>query len=160
MKLTVKEGPTVKVVHSDEYNYIFNKSTGLFIRYGKDIESDAIQAPAPEIADIEISDGKCSGNCKYCLIPGTKISMKNGKTKNIEDIKIGDQVISYSEDNCEKTVNSVKELYKRAYCGVLISIELDNGRTIKITPEHEVFTKSFGWVEAKNLTKDMEIIYI
>lgn len=57
-----------KVVTSEDYNYIFDKETGFFARWGKTKEDDPEFAPAgPEILDIEISDGKdCLGACKFC----------------------------------------------------------------------------------------------
>jgi sulfatase maturation enzyme AslB (radical SAM superfamily) len=49
------------------YNYKFDKITGEFRRWGKTIDDDPEYSPAgPEILDIEISSGKCSGNCKFC----------------------------------------------------------------------------------------------
>lgn len=60
-----------KVCVSDNYNYLFNKNTGLFIRYGKDKNDDPQYAPAPEILDIEVTticNGIGTNNkvCKFC----------------------------------------------------------------------------------------------
>lgn len=66
MKVHIYENDEVKMVKSCDYNYIFKKDTGFFARYGKTKEDDPAMAPAPEILDIEISAGKCSGNCPHC----------------------------------------------------------------------------------------------
>ena len=66
MKINIYENEDVKIVKSENYNYIFKKDTGFFARYGKTKEDDPVMAPAPEILDIEISAGKCSGNCTHC----------------------------------------------------------------------------------------------
>lgn len=52
---------TIKVVESKGYNYIFNRETGFFARWGETKEDDPSFAPyGPEIADIEIST-VCNG---------------------------------------------------------------------------------------------------
>ncbi len=66
MKIKIIENDKMKVVSSDEYNYVFNKKTGFHARWGKTKEDDPVMAPAPEILDLEISSGKCSGNCAHC----------------------------------------------------------------------------------------------
>lgn len=61
------EDDKVKIVKSPEYNTYFRKSDGLFLRWGKTEDEDPNFSPfGPEILDLEISSGKCSGNCKFC----------------------------------------------------------------------------------------------
>jgi len=56
-----------KSLHSPTYNYHFSKRTGLFLRWGETSEDDPQWSPyGPEIADIEISTGDCSGGCPWC----------------------------------------------------------------------------------------------
>jgi len=84
----LKESKYLKIYRSKGYNYIFNKKTGFFIRWGeekppfsyavtkegKDIfvphdsknPKDPILAPSAEILDLEISKGKCKGKCSFC----------------------------------------------------------------------------------------------
>lgn len=65
--MEVKNTGNMKFVKSDNYNYVFNKKTGMFMRWGKNMKDDPIMAPSPEIADIEISSGGgCKGGCSYC----------------------------------------------------------------------------------------------
>lgn len=64
--LLIREDGQYKIVESDNYNYFFNKKTGLFLRWGKDKNDDPIYAPMPEILDLEISAGKCMGKCPEC----------------------------------------------------------------------------------------------
>jgi radical SAM protein with 4Fe4S-binding SPASM domain len=70
----VTENDRVKIAAADGYNYIFDKVTGNFVRWGKTKEDDPEMAPCPEILDIEIStacdgvpdvDGKTSP-CRFC----------------------------------------------------------------------------------------------
>jgi hypothetical protein len=56
-----------KILVSKDYNYIFNKEDGRFIRWGKTKDVDPEYSPfGPEILDIEVSCGKCSGKCSFC----------------------------------------------------------------------------------------------
>jgi hypothetical protein len=65
--MKVLDSKDMKLVRSPNYNYSFNKKTGLFARWGKTRDDDPQMAPSPEILDLEISyGGKCMGNCKFC----------------------------------------------------------------------------------------------
>jgi len=56
-----------KAFSSPHYNYIFNVKNGKFARWGKNYNDDPFWSPfGPEIADIEISTGDCSGQCRWC----------------------------------------------------------------------------------------------
>ena len=87
-KAILIESSTKKELHSDNYNFIFNKSTGYFMRWGATPEDDPDYSPfGPEIADIEVST-ICSGvegigPCKFCY----KSNTKNGKNMSFETFK-------------------------------------------------------------------------
>lgn len=56
----------MKYIKSPEYNYLF-KDNGEFYRWGSSFDDDPLFSPfGPEILDVEISKGKCSGNCSWC----------------------------------------------------------------------------------------------
>jgi MoaA/NifB/PqqE/SkfB family radical SAM enzyme len=61
--------PKNKLLKSENYNFIFNKSDGLFLRWGKTQADDAdTDLGLPEIADIEVSTicNGVKGICKFC----------------------------------------------------------------------------------------------
>ena len=67
MSFIVKQSKDFKIFKSEQYNYIFNKHNGALARWGKNKDHDPDWCQfGPEIADIEISKGKCSGNCGFC----------------------------------------------------------------------------------------------
>lgn len=67
MKLEILESKTTKIGRSAFYNFVFNKKTGFFARWGKTEKDDPQFSPfGPEILDLEISTGKCSGRCRFC----------------------------------------------------------------------------------------------
>lgn len=149
----------IKVFRSKNYNYNFNLSNGMFARWGKTRDDDPEWSPfGPEIMDIEISDGEsCPMTCAFCSPAGTLVNTPNGKV-SIENIKPTDLIIGYDIDKQTPKIQEVGEIYSRYYTGELICIELDNGRTLKLTPEHEIFTKNRGWIPSQELLETDEII--
>lgn len=77
--MKIKENKNIKIVKSENYNYIFNKQTGFFARWGKNKNDDPIMSPAPEILDLEISSGKCMKSCSFCY----KENSKNKKQEHM-----------------------------------------------------------------------------
>jgi len=77
------EDNITKCIISPNYNYIFGKKTGLFMRWGKTKEDDPEWSEfGPEIADIEIST-ICHEGCKFCY----KSNMVNGKNMTLNTFK-------------------------------------------------------------------------
>jgi len=57
----------IKILTSPGYNYFFDKTNGLFLRWGWTQDDNPQWSPlGPEIADIEISTGDCSSGCPWC----------------------------------------------------------------------------------------------
>ena len=52
--MKIMDTKNTKICCSENYNYIFNKHNGFFVRWGKNKKDDPERAPAPEILDIEI----------------------------------------------------------------------------------------------------------
>lgn len=152
-----------KYFRSPEANYNFDIKTGMMLSWGKTLEDDAVKFPAPNILDMEI-DEHCTGlkndgvTCKFCFPSGTKVTMADNTKKNIEDIKIGDSVSSFDLDSQEYRTNIVKNIYERDYDDILIDIELEDGTIISTTPNHPFFVENKGWVEAKDLDTDTELV--
>lgn len=98
-----------------------------------------------------------------CVKKGELIKCKNGY-KKIEDINIGDVVLSYNIDKdvteYKKVLKTYKNLYKSSSYDNLLDIELENGKSIKVTPNHKIYTKNRGYVRADELNNedDIEII--
>lgn len=84
--LQIAESKKAKVCKSSDYNFVFSKSTGFFVRWGKSKEDDPKWAPGPEIADIEITT-QCTGVngnvCGFCY----KSNTPNGKNMSFETFK-------------------------------------------------------------------------
>lgn len=75
------------------------------------------------------------GDPNQCQPAGTKVLMYDGSEKNIEDIKIGDKVIT-KYINSNKIINdTVTAISKREFCGKLISVNCDKYNS-KYTDNH------------------------
>lgn len=109
-----------------------------------------------ESIDLEITS-VCNGNCGYCLTEDTLISTNNNQIK-ISDIKENDLVISYNKNTNIKELKKVINLSKRYYEGNLIKLDFENGNTILCTPNHKIYTKNRGYIEAQNLLYEDEFI--
>lgn len=75
-----------------------------------------------------------------CFLAGTKIKMADGSQKNIEDVQIGDEILTFSDEkNHQLTSARVIDTVSHTVDGYLVI----NGH-LKVTPEHRVFVNG-GW---------------
>jgi len=90
-------------------------------------------------------------NYKYsCFIAGTEITLANGDVKNIEDVAVGEQVLTYNEDTKETEAGVVGDL-KKHEVDYVIRLTLDNENVIVTTAEHPFYVVDGGWVKAGKL---------
>ena len=77
-----------------------------------------------------------------CFVPGTKIYKKHGLVENIEDVKVGDMVLTP-----RKRYRKVENVFQTDYDGNISNIKIRGmTETIKCTPNHE-----FLGIPASNL---------
>lgn len=121
------------------------------------VEVSLRASACPMPLNIDTWDGlTCAYACRYCMPSGTKILMANGTEKNIGRICVGDRIMSFNPDAQVIESATVTEKMKRT-AEELIALELENGKVVKMTPEHPVYTKR-GWVNAGDLTEDDEVL--
>lgn len=84
-----------------------------------------------------------------CLVAGTRIYMADGSLKCIEDVEVGDEVLTLNgtSDVAETFTFDDKDLYE---------IELEDGRIVTCSSDHR-FLVNGEWVEAKNLSTFDEV---
>ena len=79
----IVENDKVKVLKSENYNFLFNKDDGFFARWGKTQDDDGDPSLGlPEIADIEIST-ICKQGCAFCY----KGNTNDGENMTLETFK-------------------------------------------------------------------------
>lgn len=76
-----------------------------------------------------------------CFVKGTPVLMANGTHKNIENVKIGDQVIGF--DGKKKVTETVLEL-ESPVRDHIVTVTFSDGSKLQMTDEHPLYTDS-GW---------------
>lgn len=166
------KGDRIVQAKDGSFHMMFRKSDGFTVKWGRTADEDPTHCPwGNEIADIEITTA-CSGvrdkdgnraPCAFCFPPDTEITMADGSRKSIDEIKVGDNVLSYH--NGLLVGNEVKEVYCRDYHGKLIGgfAECDNSKEYmtdyhvlpKATPEHPFMVKK-GREYEEMMAKDLK----
>jgi len=82
--------------------------------------------------------GPGAGFYGSCFIAGTKITLSSGETKNIEDIVVGDEVVSYNEQTGFQENKSVTKLTQPIHDD-LVKYTFSNGTEIICTYDHPFY---------------------
>jgi len=94
---------------------------------------------------------RCSMRCQYCVPKGSGITMVDGSIKQVEDVQVGDVVLGYNEDDNSPEATVVEKTMCREDTRT-ITFRTESTK-FKVTPEHPIFTKDGGWVDAKDVAK-------
>jgi hypothetical protein len=157
-KYLIIDSSSHKICIGEDYNFIFSKKDGNFMRWGKTYEEDPNFSPiGPEILDLEISINGCPNGCKFCSPAGVKVDTDNGKVP-IEDVRVGDKVWGLDEDGLSR--QTVKEIYQREYNGEMIDMQLENDNILSVTSDHIIILNGNIEKKAGDLTENDEIIGI
>ena len=78
-----------------------------------------------------------------CFVAGTPVHTENG-IKPIEDVKVGDKVITYNHDNDIAEYKAVKSTMIKQDENV-VSYVFENGTTLTGTPDHPLFVLAKGY---------------
>jgi len=89
-----------------------------------------------------------------CFVAGTKILIADGSTKNIEDIEVGDIVLSWNEDTNQLQSSKVVKLIQPVHDDMLV-IRFSNDVVNENTFDHPYYVKDKGWCShSPELTKE------
>lgn len=152
-----------------KFHMLFIKATGFTAKWGERRSDDPAYNPyGPEIADIELTK-KCAGIrgedgvrkvCSFCFPAGTMITMLDGTKKPIEEVQVNDtnlsmQFVATGNQFCQ---GDVEKVFERDYNGDLITVELEDGRVVKATPEHPFLLRDGTEILAKDLTGAEDLV--
>ena len=87
-----------------------------------------------------------------CFVAGTKITLSNGTVKNIEDVVVGEEVLTYNESSNECEGGFVGDLKQHEVTSV-IRLSFDDNNVIVTTHEHPFYVDG-KWVKASELKVD------
>lgn len=91
---------------------------------------------------IEDNSHYSFGTC--CFDPGSKVLMADGTEKNIEDVEVGDMVMSLDEETGEYVPQKVLATIIREKSDDLVYVNLSNGTRIGMRAYHPLLTTE-GW---------------
>lgn len=99
-----------------------------------------------------------------CIHPDSIVITNCGSMKIVnlvEHVKNGTEisVLSYDHDTNQLVFKKVTWADKTREQAKIVRIKLKNGATLRVTPDHKVYTKR-GWVEAQELLKTDHILSI
>jgi hypothetical protein len=112
-----------------------------------------LQSGATCAADSSSTTTTAVSGSGSCFIAGSKVRLADGSEKNIEDIKAGDKVLTFSEEENLISSNSVLEpLHHAKAKQVLYHYQFSNGRGFVVNDVHPIFVASEGkWVSAAEI---------
>jgi hypothetical protein len=94
-----------------------------------------------------------------CLHPNSLINMSDGTLKKISEIKVGEYVKTINESSKIIEDKMVEYVYENlSINNDMYEIEMEDGRILKITGNHKVYTKEFIWKKVEDLTENDEIL--
>ena len=124
--------------------------------------------PCESITNIGQCVNACCGNCTWgeppsnigppdvtpgtweCFVADTKITMKDGPDKNIQDVEVGDEVLSYNTTTHQIEPNVVTEIFTQTHDlkdgDITIKITFSNGTTTHNTIANPFWSKDKGFV--------------
>lgn len=91
-----------------------------------------------------------------CLVGDVIIETNRGNIP-IKDVRKGDKIKSKNLHTGAIEIDDVLCAGKTKISANVIRITLDDGKQITLTPDHKIYTKNRGWVEAGQLTEDDDI---
>lgn len=104
---------------------------------------------------IEVEEDTVRITDYKCLTAGAVLWAQDGKRVRVDEVKVGDSIIGWNETTGLHRTNIVD--INDNGVQPIVSISTLNGRRIKVTPEHPVFTQR-GWVEARYLDIEDRIL--
>lgn len=91
-----------------------------------------------------IYNNTMDGGMGGCFLEGTKITLSDGQTKNIEDVIIGDTILTRKSDTSNTLVSdTVIKTFRH-----VVSEYLTINNTLNVTPIHKIFLNN-SWQQAK-----------
>jgi len=95
------------------------------------------------------------GPSATCFAEGTEITMADGSFKSIEDIQVGERVLSYNLEAGKTEPDEVLELYSPTNNNMM-HMEFSDGTVVHSTFDHPYYVKDKGWCSLKpDVTKEI-----
>jgi hypothetical protein len=117
--------------------------------------ANASKINLPDLSDVARNRG-----AGLCFVAGTPVLTTEGY-KNIEDIQLGDMIVSRDEERQMTVVKPVTELFfnpNKQIWSVTLVAEDGPSETLGATEEHPFYVDGKGWVEAAELQAGDQVV--
>ena len=169
---------SIEVTPGSSYKFVYSTVPLIFIKdaegvetlvasFWPDLDNGYIGAefnPAPEEYTPITGDFTITGTGTTCFVAGTQVQYDlAGNTKNIEDFKVGDDIVSYNVNTGEYYLAKVNRLFIHdgaQQTTQLVDMTLENGTVITMTANHPILTQDgFKSVSGKSaLTAEDKVL--
>lgn len=112
----------------------------------------------------KIIDGALTGNLNLarekCISGDSIIYTENHGEMTIENFvsnMVDDKILSYNQETGQNEYMDVISREDNDVTDEWLEIELEDGKTIQVTPNHRMYVEGIGYIQAKDLTEDMEL---
>ena len=104
---------------------------------------------------LNTGNNSVNNSAVACFLPKTKVLTKSGY-KDIEKIKIGDQVLSYNTETKKSEYSKVIKTFEHINTNDTLYSLTINDKVLKVTALHPFYIKlnnnlGYGWIYAKDL---------
>ena len=167
---------SIEVTPGSSYKFVYSTAPLIFIKDAEGVETlvasflpdagciGAEFNPEPEEYTPITGDFTITGTGTTCFVAGTQVQYDlAGNTKNIEDFKVGDDIVSYNVNTGEYYLAKVNRLFIHdgaQQTTQLVDMTLENGTVITMTANHPILTQDgFKSVSGKSaLTADDKVL--
>jgi len=128
------------------------------MKLGKSIEANEVSDGSPTLRDsvhgstVDVSPG--DPPTPTCFTSGTQVLLANGQTKSIEDMCVGDLVLSYNEELGENQTSAVEQTMSHSTNEDIYTLHIGIDK-LKVTGCHGFWVVRSGegkWIPAKELS--------
>jgi hypothetical protein len=113
--------------------------------------------PTGEHGQAGLGAAGLAGGGGCCFPAGTVIEMADGTTMKIEDVGVGDEVLSYEPLKEQNEVGTVKRL-RRPVRDAIYTLKFKSGRVLRLTDDHPIYTKN-GWAAIDHIKANLNYSY-
>lgn len=94
-----------------------------------------------------------------CFVMGTPVIMADYSQKNIEDIRVGDEILGFNKkDHLKMKKAKVTHVFEVRKARV-VSLKHPEIGEVLVTPDHEFITSDNRWVRAVDITPEDELVF-
>jgi hypothetical protein len=141
-----ESGASTSVFFADELSIKYHQIKKFDKPLVKSVDENANRKAAAKKRNqqkgVDLQKAFPSGKVGACFLTGTQVTLQNGVTKNIEDIQVGDLVLSYNKNTFELESKKVTKLLHHTKDEYLGNNYWIINKNLKVTPNHPVYTNN------------------